>query len=252
MKMREFIDPSRTWASGPSGDLRPLAPGVPSAAVIVAHPSDETLWSGGFILQRPNWDWFILTLCRSPDSDRIAAFSPVLRYLGAEGIMAELDDGTRGRLLNQAAVRHAIREGLPQQSYDLVLTHAGQGERTGSRRQEACSQAVGSLVRDGHLVARRFMHFSYDDSNDQRLPRAKATADERYELDPDILGRKRHIISELYGFGAESWQAKVMPDVEGFSHVENLGRQPDASSRMRMTAQADSLGIGGAEVVRRT
>ena len=41
-----------------------------SAVVIVAHPDDEVIWCGGLILQKPDWDWTILSLCRATDRDR--------------------------------------------------------------------------------------------------------------------------------------------------------------------------------------
>ena len=52
-----------------------------SAAVIVAHPDDETLWGGGVILSRPAWWWTIVTLCRGSDPDRAPKFARVLERL---------------------------------------------------------------------------------------------------------------------------------------------------------------------------
>jgi hypothetical protein len=46
----------------------------PRAAVVVAHPDDETLWCGGYILTHPEFLWRIVTLCRAQDSDRAPKF----------------------------------------------------------------------------------------------------------------------------------------------------------------------------------
>lgn len=35
------------------------------AAIIVAHPDDETIWSGGLILKKPEWQWTVLSPCRA-------------------------------------------------------------------------------------------------------------------------------------------------------------------------------------------
>ena len=32
--------------------------------VVSAHPDDETLWAGGLLLSHPEWEPFIVTLCR--------------------------------------------------------------------------------------------------------------------------------------------------------------------------------------------
>jgi hypothetical protein len=65
----------------------------PRAAVVVAHPDDETLWCGGYILTHPEFLWRIVTLCRAMDADRAPKFRQVLQRFGAEGEMADLDDG---------------------------------------------------------------------------------------------------------------------------------------------------------------
>src|SRR5450432_4083986 len=65
----------------------------PQAAVVVAHPDDEALWCGGYILTHPEFDWRIVTLCRGADPDRAPRFRRVLLRLGAQGDMGDLDDG---------------------------------------------------------------------------------------------------------------------------------------------------------------
>ena len=43
-------------------------------AVVVAHPDDETLWTGGLLLSHPEWSIFIVSLCRGKDTDPTASF----------------------------------------------------------------------------------------------------------------------------------------------------------------------------------
>ena len=64
-----------------------------SAVVIVAHPDDETLWIGGEMLLHPNWNWFVVCLCRKNDNDRAPKFYKALKELNAEGIMGDMNDG---------------------------------------------------------------------------------------------------------------------------------------------------------------
>jgi LmbE family N-acetylglucosaminyl deacetylase len=207
---------------------------MPTAAVIVAHPDDETLWCGGFILQRPSWNWFVLSLCRASDVERAARFEQAMKYLGAEGVMADLDDGPMQEPLDISAVRHVIREAIPGRAFDFLLTHGPDGEYTQHRRHQECSQAVTSLWAEGHLKASRLMLFGYDDLNGTRLPQARTDADELYRLDSETLLRKHHIITQLYGFNQASWEARTTPAIEGFmcaSSPDELGRLLSKSSK---------------------
>lgn len=94
-----------------------------TVAVIVAHPDDETLWAGGTILQNSNWQLFILSLCRSNDSERALNFYNALSVYKAKGIMGNLDDGPEQMALNDDEVKLAIEELLPQENYDLIRVH---------------------------------------------------------------------------------------------------------------------------------
>ena len=76
-----------------------------TAALIVAHPDDETLWAGGTVLQNPLCSWFIVSLCRGSDPDRSPKFYKVLKALKAEGVMGDLDDGPEQRPLDENDVK---------------------------------------------------------------------------------------------------------------------------------------------------
>jgi len=84
-----------------------------SAAVIVAHPDDETLWAGGTILSHPSWNWFIVCLCRKSDTERAAKFYKALKILKAEGIMGDLDDGPDQKPLDEKEIERAVMQLLP-------------------------------------------------------------------------------------------------------------------------------------------
>jgi len=93
------------------------------AAVVVAHPDDEILWCGGYILSHPEFDWRIVTLCRASDPDRAPKFRRVLEQLGAVGEMADLDDEPGQVPLPIEQIQETIARLLAGNSYSLVLIH---------------------------------------------------------------------------------------------------------------------------------
>ena len=203
--------------------MTPILPNVqsldarPRAAVIVAHPDDETLWCGGYILTHPEFHWRIVTLCRAMDADRAPKFRRVLERYGADGEMADLDDGPNQVALPPGQVEETVARLMAGTGCDLILTHGPQGEYTQHRRHAECCRAVVELWRSGVLDSKRLWMFAYEDGDRAYLPRVRQDADRRDVLPDDIWIEKRRIVTELYGFGADSWEAETTPRHEGFS-----------------------------------
>jgi LmbE family N-acetylglucosaminyl deacetylase len=190
-------------------------------AALVAHPDDETLWAGGTLLAHTDWEIFIGTLCRADDADRSRKFFDVALRLSATGAMADLDDGPEQTPLADEQVRQTLLSLLPRAAFDLVLTHAPVGEYTRHRRHEEVSCAVLGLWAAGDLQASELWLFAYEDSGGTELPTAVSAADLAFDLPEEIWQRKRQLITELYGFGGESWEARVTPRREAFWRLTN-------------------------------
>ncbi len=139
-------------------------------ALIVAHPDDETLWAGGTILSHPGWECFIVCLCRGNDADRAPRFKQALKVLRSEGIMGDLDDGPDQKPLEENEVENAILELLPQQYFDLIISHHPSGEYTRHIRHEETGQAVIKLWHNGSISAGEHWVFAYEDGNKEYLP----------------------------------------------------------------------------------
>jgi LmbE family N-acetylglucosaminyl deacetylase len=187
-----------------------------NAAVIVAHPDDETLWAGGIILMHPEIKWTILTLCRLSDPDRSPKFNKAMKALGAEGIMGDLDDGPEQIPLDCHEVQCAIIELLPSNNFDLIITHGHGGEYTRHRRHEEVGEAVMALWENEKLFAQEIWRFAYDDGDGKHLPKAVKDADFKIRLPREIWQKKCDIITKIYGFDPDSFEAKTTLKQEAF------------------------------------
>ncbi|MEI6605713.1 MAG: PIG-L family deacetylase [Verrucomicrobiota bacterium] len=190
--------------------------GIRRVAVVVAHPDDEILWAGGLLLSHPEWSPFIVTLCRAGDADRAPKFARVLEHLQAQGAMGDLDDGPEQEPLVAARVRDAILELLPQRHYDLLVTHAPCGEYTRHRRHGEVARALRVLWLRGQLHAPQLWQFAYEDGGGSYLPRPQWDAGLRFSLSNETWWRKYQLITEVYGFGEGTWEARVAPRIEAF------------------------------------
>jgi hypothetical protein len=130
--------------------------------------------------------------------------------------MADLDDGQDQVPLRVEQVQETTTRLLHGTTYNLVLTHGPMGEYTRHRRHAECCQAVIELWRSGRLDTRRLWLFAYEDGDRAYLPRVRDDADRRDVLTDGVWLEKRRLITDLYGFGPESWEARTTPREEGF------------------------------------
>jgi LmbE family N-acetylglucosaminyl deacetylase len=184
--------------------------------VIVAHPDDETLWCGGLILLHPQASWTVITLCRKNDPDRAPKFFKALEKLNAKGAMGNLDDGPEQRPLSEKQVQKTILELLPTFRFDLIITHSTSGEYTRHLRHEETAKAVLTLWNSRSLQAQQIWSFAYEDGQKKYLPKADRDADLQIELPYNIWQLKYKIITEVYGFCKDSFEAETTPKEEAF------------------------------------
>jgi hypothetical protein len=92
---------------------------VARLTMIVAHPDDETLWGGGYILRHPG-DWLV-QCCSVPVADPVRAerFHTACARLGARGRVLQNRDQYEVQLADLTAL---------DLDFDLIVTHGPAGE----------------------------------------------------------------------------------------------------------------------------
>ncbi|WP_291143441.1 PIG-L deacetylase family protein [Flavobacterium sp. UBA7680] len=190
-------------------------------ALITAHPDDETLWAGGMLLNNPHWDCFIVCLCRRHDPDRAPKFNKALEILNCKGNMGDLDDGPDQTPQNQTQIDRLILELLPIAHYDLIITHNPLGEYTRHLRHEEIGISVLNLWHENKISCTELLVFAYQDNHKQHYPKAASSADFYFELSTALWQKKYAIITQIYGFAPESWEAKTTPQLEAYRRFTN-------------------------------
>jgi LmbE family N-acetylglucosaminyl deacetylase len=189
-----------------------------TVAVIVAHPDDETLWAGGTILSHPTWNCFIISLCRKNDPDRAPRFNEALKILKSQGIMGELDDEPNQDPIEPEEVEQTILSLLPKKHFDLIISHNPSGEYTRHIRHEEVGEAIINLWNSDKISASEIRLFAYEDGHKEYYPKAIENAAIYRQLTKRTWHRKYSILTEIYGFEKESWEAKTTPVAEAFWH----------------------------------
>jgi len=186
------------------------------AAIIVAHPDDEIIWCGGMILQNPEWDWTVLSLCRANDPDRCPTFQAVCESLGVAGYISDLDDSNPLKAICQIyEIGYRIDEFLSETEWDLCLTHGPSGEY-GHRRHVEVHNEVVRLVETRDLRCGELWTFAYRCDPATGQCHVMGDADILIRLTPNQLAEKRRIINELYGYGRDAFEVRACISPEGF------------------------------------
>jgi len=190
-----------------------------TAAMIVAHPDDETIWAGGTVLIHSDWHWTIVSLCRGSDTDRAPKFIRVVQQLGGISAIGDLDDGPKQVPLSEADVQQMVLSLLPETHFDLILTHSPHGEYTRHRRHEEIGTAVAFLWEKKLIKAKELWMFAYEDGGKggkDDLPKAIKTAHLISYLPEDIWRRKYLIVTDMYGFAPGTYEADIVMREEAF------------------------------------
>jgi LmbE family N-acetylglucosaminyl deacetylase len=193
-----------------------------TALIIVAHPDDETIWSGGLIMQNPSWNWTIFSLCRVDDLNRAPKFKKVCDRLKAKSIITNLDDESDEPLLTEG-IKEMILSNLKEKNYDYIFTHGKNGEY-GHIRHLDVHEAVTELVEEKKLQCEKLWFFAYIPSSQRSLhnkeifiPIADKKADWRIQLTDKQHKEKLKLITDIYGFIPPIFETMAAGKEEAFN-----------------------------------
>jgi hypothetical protein len=110
---------------------------------------------------------------------------------------------------------------VPTTSFDLIITHAPQGEYTRHLRHEETSIAVLNLLGSGKLITKELWLFAYEDHLRAHFPMPIEEAPIYRTLSHKIWLEKYKIITDIYGFDPSSWEAQTTPKAEAFWQFKN-------------------------------
>lgn len=130
--------------------------------------------------------------------------------------MGNLDDGSEQKPLDKKTVKSSILKLLPKQDFDLILTHSPFGEYSRHLRHEEIGRAIIELWNDKKIAGAELWTFAYEDGNKEYYPQAIATATIQHKLPKNIWEEKYRIITEVYGFEKNGFEAKTTPKTEAF------------------------------------
>ena len=130
--------------------------------------------------------------------------------------MADLEDGPDQRPLAEIHIYETILNLIKGKRFDLVITHSPWGEYTRHRRHEEIGKALLFLWGSREIQAKEMWLFAYEDGQGDYFPHAERNAHRTFLLPKSVWKRKYHIITDIYGFSYNSWEAQTSPKVEAF------------------------------------
>lgn len=180
--------------------------------VVVAHPDDETIWMGGYILQNPKWSWHIISLCRANDSDRAPKFKKVCSLLNAKCAISDLED-EKLHSIDIEHIMNLIKSMLPHKKFDIIFTHGSNGEY-GHIRHIEVHNSIKEMIKRKDLECSKLYFFSYERRGE--FCYAKQSATKFINLDEETFMKKKTLIRDVYGFPSGGFEVESSGKTEAF------------------------------------
>ena len=168
------------------------------------------------MIQHPDWDWTVLSLCRAHDPDRSRKFRLICDTLDVSGMISDLDDGNPLAPINpKRDIGWRIRTHLGMSAWDLCITHGANGEYGHERHRQVHGEVL-RRFQEGSLRCKELWTFAYVCNPHSGACLARHDADVTVPLTSQQLDEKKRIIHELYGYPEDSFEVRACVAPEAF------------------------------------
>lgn len=173
------------------------------AAIVVAHPDDETIWTGGLLLSKQTWDWKIFIATKYDTEDRPNEFKKAIENYKNYGVstldyefIEVMPDIQEYDKLSKSEIVQKLNT-VDLSVFDVIFTHNIDGEYGHGNHR-----VLGELLIEKGLNTWRVLCPAIQNPREKQIGEYIETV----YLTPEVLDRKRKLFQSCYTTQQYLWE----------------------------------------------